>query len=137
MDKGGTEIDALKSVCEEAKQKGKVTAKNLTRLKAVLGSRFLKAWEAVEDDRVKKYAFKPSGRVVWIVVGRKRDYLVMPAADFCSCDDFYYNVMERRAHLCYHLIAQKLADSLGRYDSIDEGDDFYDILMKEWKKATP
>jgi len=111
MAKGAAEIDALKSVCEEAKQNGKITGENLTRLTAVFGSRFLKAWEAVKDDRVKKYAFKPSGRVVWIVVGRKRDYLVMPAADFCSCDDFYYNVMERRAHLCYHLIAQKLGVS--------------------------
>jgi predicted nucleic acid-binding Zn finger protein len=137
MEKGEAEIDALKRVCGESKQKGKITGEHLTRLTAVFGSRFLKAWEAVRDGRVKKYTFKPSGRVVWIVVGRKRDYLVMPAADFCSCDDFYYNVMERKAHLCYHLIAQKLAESLVWYDKIDEGDDFFDILMKEWKKVTP
>jgi len=136
MERNGAEIDALNRVCREAKQKGKITGEHLTRLTTVFGSRFLKAWEAIKDDRVKKYTFKPSNRVVWIVVGRKRDYLVMPAADFCSCDDFYYNVMERKAHLCYHLIAQKLAESLGWYDKIDEGDDFYDVLMKEWKNVT-
>jgi predicted nucleic acid-binding Zn finger protein len=137
MEKGETEIDTLKKLCGESKQKGIITVEHLTRLTAVFGQRFLKAWKTTKDDRVKKYTFKPSGRVVWIVVGRKRDYLVMPAAGYCSCDDFYYNVMERKAHLCYHLIAQKLAESLGWYDKIDEGDDFYDVLMKEWGKATP
>ncbi len=136
MEKSEAETDTLKSICEEAKREGKITGEHLTRLTEVFGSRFLKAWEAVRDDRVKKYTFKPSGRVVWIVVGRERDYLVMPAADFCSCDDFYFNVMERKAHLCYHLISQKIAECLGWYDKIDEGDDFYDVLMKEWKKVT-
>jgi predicted nucleic acid-binding Zn finger protein len=75
--------------------------------------------------------------VVWIVVGRKRDYLILPAARFCSCDDFYYSVMEGKAFLCYHLIAQKLAEALGRYDQIEEDDDLYEVLMKEWKEVTP
>lgn len=136
MGKGEAETDALKSICEEAKREGKITGEHLTRLAEVFGSRFLKAWEAVRDDRVKKYTFEPSGRVVWIVVGRERDYLVMPAADFCSCDDFYFNIMEKKAHLCYHLIAQKIAECLGWYDKIDEGDDFHDVLMREWKKVT-
>jgi len=137
MEKGEAEIEALVNICKEAKGKGKITGDDLTRLTALFGSRFLKAWEALREGRVKKYTFKPSGRVVWIVVGRERDYLVMPAADFCSCDDFYYNIMDRKAHLCYHLIAQKLAESLGWYDKIDEGDDFHDVLMKEWRKVTP
>lgn len=136
MEKGETESDVLRSFCEEAKQKGEVTAEHLTRLTAVFGSRFTKALKAVKDSRVKRYVFEPSGRVVWIVVGRRRDYLVMPAAPFCSCDDFYYKVMEKKAYLCYHLIAQKLAERLAQYDGIDECDGFYDVLMKEWKKVT-
>ncbi|MEM2111369.1 MAG: hypothetical protein QXX08_05775 [Candidatus Bathyarchaeia archaeon] len=137
MDKDEAEIDALRNVCKEAKKKERVTGEHLARLTSLFGSRFLKAWEAVRDSKVKKYIFKPSGRIVWIVVGRERDYLVMPAADFCSCDDFYYHIMDRRAHLCYHLIAQKLAECLGWYDKIEDNDDFYDVLMKEWKEATP
>lgn len=136
MDEDQAEIDTLGDVCKQAEEKGKITGEQLTHLTAVFGSRFLRAWEALKDRRVKKYTFRPSGRVVWIVVGRKRDYLVMPAAGFCSCDDFYYNVIDGKAHLCYHLIAQRLAESLGWYDKIDEEDDFYDILMKEWKKVT-
>ena len=136
MEKGKGEVDVLIKICEEAKKEGKITGEILSRLTDIFGSRFIKAWEALKEDRVKKYIFRPSNRIVWIVVGRERDYLVFPAAEFCSCDDFYYNIMERRAHLCYHLIAQKIAEYLGWYDKIEEGDELYDVLMREWKKIT-
>jgi len=131
------EISVLESVCKEAKDKGQVTGVHLTQLSKAFGSRFTKAWETLKEERVKKYVFKPSGRVVWIVVGRERDYLVMPAADFCSCDDFYFRVMDREVHLCYHLIAQKIAEALAWYDQVEENDELYDSLMEEWKKVTP
>ncbi|MEM2961345.1 MAG: hypothetical protein QXU67_07040 [Candidatus Bathyarchaeia archaeon] len=134
MDKEGHEIEVLRSICKEAKEMGKLTGEHLMRLTAVFGQRFQKAWEAIRDNRVKKYFFKPSGRIVWVVVGRERDYLVMSDAEFCSCDDFYYNVMSGKAHLCYHLIGQKLAESLGWFDEIEEDDDMYNFLMNEWKK---
>ncbi|MFQ5999562.1 MAG: hypothetical protein ACE5J6_02165 [Candidatus Bathyarchaeia archaeon] len=130
------EINVLESVCKEAKAKGQVTGVHLTQLSKAFGPRFTKAWETLKEERVKKYVFKPSGRVVWIVVGRERDYLVMPAADFCSCDDFYFRVMDREVHLCYHLIAQKIAEALAWYDQVEENDDLYDSLMEEWKEVT-
>ena len=130
------EIKVLKATCEEAKLKGKLTKKHIDSLTVMFGSRFLNAWKAVNEGRVKKYIFKPSGRIVWIVVGKRRDYLIMPAANFCSCDDFYYNVINKKAYLCYHLIAQRLAESLGLYDTIEEEDSLYRILMREWKKVT-
>jgi predicted nucleic acid-binding Zn finger protein len=90
----------------------------------------------VQEQRVKKYVFSPSGRIVWIVVGKERDYQIMSAAGFCSCDDFYFRVMGREANICYHLIAQKLAEALELYDKIEEEDRLYDCLMEEWKKVT-
>jgi len=131
------EINLLEQVCKEAGAKGRVTGAHLTQLSMAFGSRFTKAWEALKEERVKKYVFRPSGKVVWIVVGRERDYLVMPAADFCSCDDFYFRVMDREVHLCYHLIAQKMAEALAWYDEVEENDDLYNSLMEEWKKVTP
>ena len=131
------EIKVLENVCEEAKTKGEITGKHLTQLSETLGSRFTKAWEALKEERVKKYVFSPSGRIVWIVVGREREYQIMPAAGFCSCDDFYFRVMDREVHICYHLIAQKIADALGWFDKIEEDDEAYDFLMEEWKKVTP
>jgi len=136
MDKN-SEVSTLKDVCKKAKKEGRLTGKNLTKLYEVFGQRFIKAFEALKENRVKKYVFKPSGRVIWIVVGKERDYLLMPEAEFCTCDDFYFRVLDREVHLCYHLIAQKIANILRWYDAIEERDKLYDSLMKEWKNPIP
>lgn len=125
----------LKQICKEEAMGKKIRNSVLDKLSAAFGQRFAKAWKAVKDKRVKKYVFRPSNRVVWIVVGKGRDYLIMPAAYFCTCDDFYFRVMDRQIHLCYHLIAQKLAEALESYDLYEEDDELYDVLMKEWRKA--
>jgi predicted nucleic acid-binding Zn finger protein len=135
MDKD-SEIDALNVACKEAKAEGKLTGNNLTRLYEVFGQRFTRAFEALKENRVKKYIFKPSGRIVWVVVGKERDYLIMAQAEFCTCDDFYFRVLDRQVHLCYHLIAQKIANVLDWYEAIEERDELYDSLMNEWKKPT-
>ena len=130
------EIEVLNAICKTAKQEGKLSGKNLTQLYELFGQRFTKALEALKENRVKKYAFKPSNRTVWIVVGRERDYLIMPEAEFCTCDDFYFRVLDRKVHLCYHLIAQKIARNLGWFESFEENDELYASLMDEWKKST-
>lgn len=132
-----SETDVLKRVCREAKAKNQVTDTHLTQLSTEFGSRFAKAREVLNERRTKKYIFRPSGRIAWIVVGKQQEYLIMPAADFCPCDDFYFRVMDKKIHLCYHLIAQKLAEALEAYDLVEENDRLYDSLMKEWKKVTP
>lgn len=129
-----SELETLKRICRVLARENRIDASHLRKLSTVFGQRFTKAWEAVESNRVKKYVFKPSNRVVWIVVGKSRDYLIMPVADFCTCNDFYFRVMNRQIHLCYHLIGQKLAQTLEKYDSYEEDDELYDALMKEWKK---
>jgi predicted nucleic acid-binding Zn finger protein len=127
------EVKLLQKICKEAKTKGDLTEKQLAQLSEAFGSRFTKAWDAIQGEQVKKYVFIPSGIVVWIVVGREREYQILPEAGFCSCDDFYFRVMDREANICYHLIAQKIADELGLYDKIEERDKLYDCLMSDWK----
>jgi len=131
------EIKVLEKMCEEAINKKNLTKRQIANLSEALGSRFTKAWDAIKEERVKRYVFNPSGRIVWIVVGREREYQIIPEAGFCSCDDFYFRVMDRETNICYHLIAQKIASTLGLYDNIEEEDRLYDCLMEEWKKVTP
>jgi len=131
-----SEIDTLNAICREAKAEGKLSGKSLTELYELFSQRFTKALNALKENRVKKYVFKPSGKTVWIVIGRERDYLIMPEAEFCMCDDFYFRVLDRKIHLCYHLIAQKIACNLGWYETLEESDRLYESLMNEWKKAT-
>ena len=134
--KTAKEIKVLEKVCSEAKTRGTITEEQHTQLSEAFGQQFIKAWDTVKEKRVKKYVFSPSCRVVWIVVGREREYQIMPAAGFCSCDDFYFRVMDREANICYHLIAQKIAEALEEYDLIEDEDRLYDCLMEEWKKVT-
>lgn len=133
--KNNSESDVLNSICHEAKAENKLSGKSLTVLYDLFGQRFTKALNTLKENRVKKYVFKPSGRTVWIVIGRERDYLIMPEAEFCMCDDFYFRVLDKKIHLCYHLIAQKIAGILGWYEIIKEDDKLYESLMNEWKKA--
>jgi predicted nucleic acid-binding Zn finger protein len=135
MDKE-SELDVLNTACKEAKAEDRLTGKNLTRLYEVFGQRFTKAFEALKENRVKRYVFKPSDRTVWVVVGKERDYLIMAQAEFCTCDDFYFRVLDREVHLCYHLIAQKIAKVLDWFEHVEERDELYDSLMNEWKKPT-
>jgi predicted nucleic acid-binding Zn finger protein len=135
-DNENSEIDTLNTICRQAKTEGKLSGKNLTELYELFGQRFTKALDALKENRVKKYVFKPSGKTVWIVIGRERDYLIMPEAEFCTCDDFYFRVLDKKIHLCYHLIAQKIARNLGWYETIEENDKLHDTLMNEWKKPT-
>lgn len=131
-----SEIQLLEEVCKSAKADGKLTGLELARLFDVLGERLVKALKALKENRVKKYVFKPSGRIVWIVVGKERDYLIFPDAGFCSCDDFYFRVLDRKVHLCYHLVACKMGEALGWFDTIEERDKLYESLMAEWKKVS-
>lgn len=130
-----SELGLLNRICKETVTKRRIEDADLNKLSVAFGKRFEKAWEAVEGKRVKQYIFKPSKRIIWIVVGKKQDYLIMPAADFCTCNDFYFRVMDRQVHLCYHLLAQRLAETLKSYDLYEEEDEFYEVLMKEWRKA--
>lgn len=131
-----SEIETLSAICRQAKAAGKLTGDNLTKLYELFGQRFTKALDALKDGRVKKYVFRPSGRIVWIVVGRERDYLIMPEAEFCMCDDFYFRVLDKKVHMCYHLLTQKISANLGWFELFEEEDECFSMLMKEWKKAT-
>ncbi len=130
-----SEIDTLNAICREAKAAGKLSGTDITELYELFGARFTKALDALKEGRVKKYIFHPSERIVWIVVGRERDYLIMPEAEFCTCDDFYFRVLDKKVHMCYHLLTQKIAHNLGWFETIEEHDESYDMLMNEWKKA--
>jgi predicted nucleic acid-binding Zn finger protein len=132
-----SEINLLEKTCKNARKEKRLTGKDLDNLHKVFGKRFINALETLRENRVKKYIFKPSRRVVWIVVGKKRDYLLMPEAQFCSCDDFYFRVLDKEIHLCYHLIAQKIAEILKWFEKFEENDEIFESLMNEWRNPIP
>lgn len=121
----------LEGVCDELRSSRELTRVQWERLRSALGERFNKAWQLVEQRRVKRYVFEPSGRTAWIVVGRDREYQVLPMSGYCDCNDFYFRVVDGEAGLCYHLLSQRLAEALDAYDEVHEVDEFYNKLMAE------
>jgi len=123
------------SELENVKVGERISRRKTDELRRTFGARFTAAWKLVREGRVKKYVFKPSGKVQWIVVGRERDYLIYEASGYCHCKDFYMSIMEGKAKACKHLIAQRLACELGLYEVVEESDQNHERLMREWRKV--
>lgn len=120
-------------VLEKVKKNRCISGRELEELAEKFGERFWKALRAVVERRVKKYVFNPSKRILWVVVGKRRDYLII-SNFYCSCDDFYLNVVIRKnAPMCYHLLSKQLAEALSIYDTYFVSDDEYEPLIEEWK----
>jgi predicted nucleic acid-binding Zn finger protein len=121
----------LSEICRQVKNRKKITQEQIDLLSKLLGSRFDNALQVVKQKKVTLYTFNPSKRRVWIVAGKRQDYEILPKAEFCTCDDYYFRVIGGKTTLCYHLIAQKLAEALEKYNLIQEGDEKYSHLMKK------
>jgi len=126
-----TEEHVLLEALERIKVEGVLTEGTRNELVKTLGTMFNHALNAIEEDKVRRILFMPSRRVVWLVSGRERDYFILPKAGFCSCEDFYFRVISHEEFLCYHLLAQRLSEALGRYATLEEPDERYeDVALR-------
>lgn len=102
-------------------------------VKKTFTDRFEKAFNLLEKKAVKKYFFRPSLRVIWAVQGKAQIYQVIPASNYCSCDDYYFRAMNDNRRICYHIIAQKLASTFNKYEMIELTDSSYTRITKKWR----
>jgi predicted nucleic acid-binding Zn finger protein len=118
----------------------KLSQKELTQeiveyFKQKYGKRFIKALRTVEEDRVQKYTFTPSETTVWVVTGQRREYIAIPST-YCTCRAFYQDVViTREANLCYHLLAQMIAEIRGSYKTIEASDSERRKLLIKWRRT--
>jgi predicted nucleic acid-binding Zn finger protein len=127
------ELAAIESACQAISSSHRLTGSQRARLEEQFGDRFKNALELVEKRKVHKYKFKPSGRTIWTVKGRKGVYQVIPETNFCNCDDYYFRVMDGKRALCYHIIAQKISSVLGRIETSDLRDTQYSKITQQWR----
>jgi predicted nucleic acid-binding Zn finger protein len=120
---------------KEIDNREKLKDGHVNKLSKIFGKRFDKALKTLSEKGVKKYIFFPSTRTVWIVIGRERDYHVIPEVDYCTCDDFYFRVINHEVSLCYHLVSQKLSIILDEFEVINENDEIFESLMREWREV--
>lgn len=130
------ENTVLRQACQEIRKTRAITAEMKQTLDSTFEKRFLEAMRLVEQKRVTQVRFIPSGRTVWVVNGRKGVYQVVPESMFCTCDDYYFRVMGHKKQLCYHLIAQDLAEALDKQVKSNLVDSEYSGFTARWKPST-
>jgi predicted nucleic acid-binding Zn finger protein len=123
----------MREAYEELESRGELTTRLRERLEKTFGERFTNGWKLANSRRVRRYEFKPSSRVVWVVQGRKSEYQVMPDIPFCYCDDYYFRVMDKKRGLCYHIIAQHIAEALNKFEKISKRDAQYSSITDRWR----
>ncbi len=129
------ENSTLKKLISDIRETGYIDDQQRLILNKMYGERQGRAIKAVEEGRVKKYVFQPSDRIIWIVVGTERDYQTIPSVNYCICDDFYFHVISHEIGLCYHLLAQMLAEALDKFELFAVHDRMYEPLMSEWRRV--
>ena len=125
---------SLEDILRDLRSSREISRQNWQRLRNTFGDRFEKAWKLVTENRIKKYVFKPSNRILWIAIGQNAEYLIYSKAGYCSCSDFYFRVLDHEKAYCYHLLAQKIAEALNHFDLIEEEDEAYNTLLGIWKE---
>jgi predicted nucleic acid-binding Zn finger protein len=128
-----SENELMGEAVTELKSAGTLSEHLKDALLAAFGERFTNGWEIANSRKVRRYEFRPSGRVVWAVQGRKGEYQVMPDIPFCYCDDYYFRVMDKKRGLCYHIIAQRVAEALNQFSKISKKDAQYSTITHRWR----
>ena len=109
-----------------------IDLEDFVSLNKLLGNRFIKALEAIHQNRIKEYFFEGLIGPIFVVVGEEKDYLVIPEADYCSCRATTLGIKSKKLP-CYHLIACKLSIILGLTERVEAEYEFYDKFMEEFK----
>ena len=87
-------------------------------------------FEVIERGIVKNI-YKPSNRVIWTVIDKekKTEYVIYPKL-FCSCYNFYNNVVrKRKGNICKHLLAQLICEAQNNYKTVElEDNEFFNRI---------
>lgn len=119
----------------ERLSKNEMTQEDIEYFRDKYGKRFVRALRSVEEGRVTKYTFHPSETVRWSVRGSRREYLVIPEI-FCTCRSFYHEVViDGDSSMCYHLLAQRIAELRQEYDPADCTDADRRKLAMKWRRT--
>ncbi len=124
------------SIIERKKlSKDNLTQSDIEYFRKRYGKKFVRALRVVEENKVKQYQFTPSDSTTWIVRGKRREYMVIPKI-YCTCRSFYQEVViSRESKMCYHLLAQQIAELRDAYEQIASTDSERRKMYVEWRRT--
>ena len=82
----------------------------------------------ISSNGVKLHLFEPSNRKIWTVVGKDNEHWLDLDLGYCSCEDYFYNAMEK-GRRCYHLQAVQSAISQNKIETIKFQDSEFESFM--------
>ena len=82
----------------------------------------------VSSNGIKLHLFEPSNRKIWTVVGKENEHWLDLDLEYCSCEDYYYNAMEK-GRLCYHLQAVQSAMKQDKVETIKFQDSEFESFI--------
>jgi len=125
-------FEAYPKIIEHITIGSKLSINDIKQLEEFFGDRLQKALEIIAEKGVKKYIFRPTGIIRWIIIGHERNYLTIEHS-FCSCQDFLYRaLLKQDTPSCYHLLAREIADRINKYETIEVDDNLYESYMDQW-----
>jgi predicted nucleic acid-binding Zn finger protein len=83
----------------------------------------------ISSGSVKQMLFLPSGKKLWVVIGRDNEYWTDPELGFCSCKDFYFTTMSGGQD-CYHLKSVRKTIQQTGFKAIEFDDSDYIHLLQ-------
>ena len=83
----------------------------------------------VRSGSVKQMLFLPSGKKLWVVIGRDNEYWTDPELGFCSCKDFYFTTLSGGQD-CYHLKSVRKTIQQRAFTVIEFNDSDYIHLLQ-------
>ena len=83
----------------------------------------------VRSGSVKQMLFLPSGKKLWVVIGRDNEYWTDPELGFCSCKDFYFTTLSGGQD-CYHLKSVRKTIQQREFTAIEFDDNDYLHLLQ-------
>jgi predicted nucleic acid-binding Zn finger protein len=96
-----------------------------------------KAKIIIERKAIRRHLFLPSNTEIWTVIGEEGDNLVNENPLFCTCKDFYFNLLKKKSRPCYHLRAFLRAKGNQAYSTLDFSDRelglFMGLLLRDIK----
>ncbi|MHA1150023.1 MAG: hypothetical protein ACTSR8_17440 [Promethearchaeota archaeon] len=129
-------MQATKEFLEQLKrkiqQRGIIDEEFINYLDNIFADKAVSILEVIKRG-ITKYTFNPSKRAMWIAMGTNDEYLIYPKR-YCSCQDFYKNVIILKKRLfCKHLIAQLICETLNKYKEMIVEDSEFNYVIQEIK----
>ena len=124
--------DLLLKVFEKAKQKPLIDEDFISFIESIFPDKSNDVMEVLKRG-ITKYIYKPSNRIVWTAMGKNQEHLIYPRL-FCSCQDFYKNVVvHKKRNFCKHILAQVISEGFNKFHEKKLEESKFKELVKDLK----